>query len=326
MPSRHGKIVCGQSSLEFRCEIRGVFNRLVGALTHDIFHETMDQSVLTPRTPFMLHTFALREHFNHMTRRLLHSLDALQVGLRILSRLWDSENSDATIRNPGLYTSRLRLDTEIAGDSALHYIAAVLDDVARLLPFADPGCYKLAWFQYSNRARCDSFTAAMRLTKANGPLNSFREVFDGLEAEGSWWSVAFKYAVGSRQRIVHYTDWTAVGPESLPVDAGRTDAEGWGPIDGAPSARLYVTRPGEDSAIDFCDHLRQVLLGLCEWLDLVERRLQSVWIPGELEGRAPWLTEPAPLYGLPIAEDGLPSRKLLPTEDFYLPTCATHDA
>ena len=320
MPTRHGKIE-QNGGTNFRCEIRGVFNRLPGALIEDIFYASRDASVLTPRTSLNLHTFALREHFQHMAKRLLHSLDALQGGLHTISRLWDDDNRYETIANPGIGVARLKLDTEIAGDAVLHYIAAILDDVARVLPFADPATRDLAWFNGGAKVRCESFAAAVRLTKSNRPLSSLGDVFEGLDDDDSWWSLAFKYGAGSRQRVVHYTDWTAVGPASLSPDAFVTDSEGWGPLPLPPEARLYITRPGEDSAIDFCDRLRLVLFGLCEWLDTLEQRLRVAWIPHELEARAPWLAQSAPLFSLPIADAWWPSRALSPLDDFYLPVC-----
>ena len=147
----------------------------------------------------------------------------------------------------------------------MHYIAALLDDIARVLPFANPTTHDLTWFHIASVSRCDSFAAAVRLAKPGKPLSYLCDVFERIYDDNSWWSLAFKYGVGSRQRVVHYTDWTAVDLAPLPLDVLTHDSEGWAPLTPPPITQIYITNPGDNSAIDFGDRLRLILSGLCEW-------------------------------------------------------------
>lgn len=318
-PLRHGR--CKERSLSyFRFEVAHLFNRLPGALRHDVSHRLLDASVLTERKLHYLQTFALREHLVRMIERLLHSLDRLQLGLKTISFLWESDQY-STIGRPELNPEKLYLDTTLAGDAVLHYVAAILEDVARILPFSDPATFDLAWHESASKRRCDSFSAAISLTKPGGRLERFRFLFEELKDQDSWWALGFAFGSGSRQRIVHYTDWTSIGVAPIPPERFETDADGWGPIDSEPSgAWMYLTRPGEDSAIDFIPRLRFILTGMCKWLDEVESCLKKAWIPDDLEGKAPWLIEPAPLFLLPVVGALDPSRKLARGDDFYLPS------
>ena len=315
MPHSHGRCVAEDGAMYFRCEIRRLFSRLHGALRHDILFHCDDVTLLNDRTPFILHTYALREHFGYIVDRLLHALETMQLGLRVLTLASRDEFRYDIVFDPSINLSRLRLDVMTAGDSTLHYIGALLDDIARLIPFAHLSTREYVWFESQTQQRCDGFTAAARLAKGNSRFSYLCDLFQQLDSEDSWWSLGFRFGEGSRQRIVHYTDWTAVAPKAVPIPL--PDEDGPGPIPPPPAAALYITRPAEDSSIDFEDRLRAILFGLCEWLDALENRLVEHWPPDDLEPRAPWLSKAAPLFNLPVAG----GRNLSEEDDFYLPDC-----
>ena len=301
MPKRHGIYQTPQQPPVFRYGVVRLFESLRAFVATGKF--TGKDGPAEIKRPELPQVAQLRSHFIETTSRLLHSLDELQQAAGELRQCWEGlqyAQSLSAGRAAGMRAA-------VAAEGAIHYLNVFLDDIARLVPFlleCDLGVY--AWDSPKESKRIDSFSRAVA-KRDEPPFAPVKELFAALDKEGSWWKRGFGRGVGLRQRVVHY-------PDLLSFQGAGTA--------GSFEVQAYLISPFiKQGAVDFIGGLREVLHGMCEWLDEAEAMLVEQAQQRARAGGTEW-SPPAsvPSLLLPVAPRTL-NVALPPVDYLYLPMC-----
>jgi hypothetical protein len=295
MPRNHGLITLDNGLPAFRFGIMSVFDSL--ALPPFIFSTgkivtSQVSSFWLPSEDFQ----AFDVHVGHTLRRLLHSLDVFQRKMATIGEYF-TEGSTPDGINEQLYAA-------IAADSILHYLNILVDDLAKMIP-------PVIFDNERQRDRKDFFQLKKAIKKdINRPeYTTIRPLFLMLDDPLSWWSLGFQPDTGMRQRIVHFPDFVSIQGQQ---DKGESNV----------TSRAYVMNLLDmKSTIPFEKRLRDVLRGLCDWLDQLERPLwDRLSERARMTGKADF-ARPKEIYQVRLPVELPLKPRSLPTEDFlYLPS------
>jgi hypothetical protein len=205
------------------------------------------------RVPVTTRPLTIEFHFRRVVLRLVRSLAQLQKRIHEWDQWLAAGGLEGT--HPEL-AFEIPEEGGIAADSAFHYLNLFIDDLARVIP------YVLAYGETAMKD-VEGFTELKtRLQKEKIAASpALRELFLELDCNDSWWYQGFKYGVGIRQRLTHYTDIVyfhgsaKLGDARLSGDISLTGVGG--PIHHE----------------DFEQALRELFGKLCEWLDRLEQPL-----------------------------------------------------
>jgi hypothetical protein len=192
-------------------------------------------------------------HFRRVVYRLVRSLARLYLQVRE----WDEflEAGGLTSAHPER-VFEIPEEGGIAADSVFHYLNLFIDDLARMIPI-------VLVFDPDNASAPEGFNHLKTMLK-KGQIEApvrLRDLFAELDNPDSWWTSGFKWGVGMRQRLTHYTDmvYFAVsaksGAEKMTGDVSLIGIGGGFKVSG------------------FEEALAELLRKLCEWLEQLEHLL-----------------------------------------------------
>ena len=207
-------------------------------------------------------------HFRKILYRLFHSLDLLQKGVRSWSGFLEAGSIAGP--NPTLVFT-IPLQAGIAAYSVFHYLNMFIDDIAKAVPFA-------LFIRPSEVQEVESFSdLKAKIRDSQIPVSpQLRALFEELDRDFSWWCLGFQFKRGIRQRLVHYTDILDFSG-SAKEDHGKMVAE------------VRLVSVGEGIRVqDFEKTLRELLYGLCEWLDKLEEVLIGILDDKMAEEKIAW--------------------------------------
>ena len=194
-------------------------------------------------------------HFRQVVHRLVRSLGRLHQHAREYDRFLEAGALAGP--NPAL-AFKIPEEAGIAADSVFHYLTLFIDDLARLIPY-------VLTEEGDEPEEPDGFNGLKKqLIEGQLPASqTVRDLFAALDQKESWWSLGFKRGVGIRQRLTHYTDFVYFRGGSK---AGETKMT---------SDISLITIGGPVRVANFESALQNLLAGLCEWLDQLDRALLS---------------------------------------------------
>ena len=220
-------------------------------------------------------------------------------------REWDDFLATGGLGGPRVHlTFEIPEEAGIAADSVLHYLNLCIDDLARIVHF-------VVTDGAAPQAEPDRFSVLVGMFEQNrlpGVTDQLERLFTGLRQDTSWWAVGFRHGVGMRQRLTHYTD--------LLVFSGRTK-----PGDAVMTADVALAAIGERNVVpEFGLALRQLLAGLCEWLDALTLELLAILSQRLAAKGVTWDPFDEKCSVIELTETGEPRNG---TDYLYLPICET---
>ena len=299
MLKHHGlflKDTHGKKHSQVHFEIRALFQAICGTENF--------QPDLTPDDlqKYRESVTRLDYHFGTVLNEFIFLLDLFQYNLTLFEIELNKESYS-------FHTVDLSNKTaSVAAKSILVTLGVLLDDIAKLVHIV----YKSKILDNNSPFR-DVKKSVTNRDKAYGV--DLGILLKDLEKESSWYHINFEYGLGLRQRFVHYED-------TLTFRGSK--------INGIWKARCSVTslypEEGLVNHIDYVEHLRKTMYGLCDFLDklyeILYKKLQSRcdnWPAVDLQykyGRYVNL----PTFMTEFSEDGREgSRKYLDEDYCYLP-------
>jgi hypothetical protein len=290
MPRRHGAVVRNVDYPQCRLGIWQVFDPWVDPSLQALQGNTI---------PAITRPLTIEFHFRRVVHRLVRSLGRLYQRLRE----WDRFLQAGGLASPHPELAfEIPEEAGIAADSVFHYLNLFIDDLARITPFV------LVEAELEPKEP-NGFTALKKML-VSGELpasQALRELFAELEHQASWWSLGFKWGVGMRQRLTHYTD--------LLIFQGSTKT---GDIKMSGDVSL-TTIGGPVQVTEFESALRTILTDFCEWLDRLEQELLADLSQRLAKKGVSWnpFSGPAPAIVLPEPNEA----RLDVSHYLYLPVC-----
>jgi hypothetical protein len=233
-------------------------------------------------------------HFGRAARRFAICLAHLHTSVRDFDRFIDEGGIAGS--KPWLMFD-IPEDAGIWADAALHYLNLLVDDIARMVPFALAREGERVRPPFSFRELMKDIDAMRRLAPP-----SLRELFSQLDRSDSWWTIGFASELGMRQRLVHYGDLLSFSASTKPGDDRMT------------SDIKLISVGVEVRVPDFEGALAAMLADLCRWLDDLEGVLIEILVENLNAKGVEWDTSDEPPEGAYLAPTGA-----LGTTAFYLP-------
>ena len=291
MPRRHGALLSGVDQPQFRLGVWQVFAPWVDPHLQVLQGHTV---------PAITRPLTIESHFRHVVVRLVRSLARTHQRVRE----WDQflEAGGLGSAHPELAFD-IPEEGGIAADSVFYYLNLFIDDLARVIPFvlADDGTEAKEPERF---ATLKEMLIAEKIP-ASAPL---RELFAELDYDDSWWFSGFKWGIGIRQRLTHYTDLVLFQGSTKPGDAR---------ISGDVS---LISVGGPVHLKDFEGAMQELFSKLCEWLDRLDQIL-LVYLSERLATKGvSWnpLSAACPTIALP----GLGGVRVDVPHYLYLPVCS----
>lgn len=290
MPKRHGLYREGANLPACRLGILSIFD----ALLHTSLNTTRKEICGSPLKDLFGRSFM---RCTYLIRRLIYSLDALQQVLQKYGNYLDSlEKGDAIPKN-------YEIKAAIAVDSVFTYLNIFLDDIAKMslyILFDDVECEKYKKINSFHKLQIDS--------SKNPNLLKLRPFFAELaNLDSSWWQKGFAYKKGLRQRLIHYPDYVSLQGAKGPLE------------DKFKPQCFLIGEPG--NSIDIEVTLREILFGMCDWLDKFEDALANILTERAKRANISWVRK-SQCWGFSLYNLALEEEKELPISDFlYLPIC-----
>ena len=292
MPLRHGALVSDKNGPRCRLGIWQVFDPWVKP-------ELLFSQGYNVRHP-EARPLNIEFHFRRVAHRLVRSLGRFHQHAREYERFLEAGGIAGP--HPEMVFD-IPEEAGIAADSVFHYLTLFIDDLARIIPF-------VLTEEGAEPRKADGFSQLKnRLIKEQLPASqAVKDLFVMLDQDDSWWSLGFKWGVGMRQRLTHYTDLVYFRGGTKPGDTKMT-----GDIS-------LITIGGPVSVVNFESALQILLTGFCEWLDQLDQALLSRLSEKLANKGVPWkpFDEPIPSVKLPELDD---ARRDAP-HYLYLPVCS----
>lgn len=291
MPRRHGVLLSEADQPRWRLGIWQVF---------DPWIDPHVQALQGYTVPAITRPLTIEFHFRRVVQRLVRSLARLYHRVRE----WDQFLEEGGLASP---RPELVFDIPeeggIAADSVFHYLNLFIDDLARVIP------HVLA-YDGAEAKEPDGFATLKRmLTNEEIPASPWlRELFAELDHEDSWWFHGFKWGIGIRQRLTHYTDLVYFRGGTKPGEARMS-----GDVS-------LISVGGPIHLADFEDALQELFSGLCEWLDRLDQPLLRHLSERLAAKGVSWspLSDQCPAAALP-KQEGV---RLDAAHYLYLPVCS----
>ena len=241
----------------------------------------------------------IEHHFRQVVYRLVRSLGRLHQHTREYNRFLEA----GALAGPNpVLAFEIPEEAGIAADSVFHYLTLFIDDLARIIPY-------VLTEEGNEPVEPDGFSGLKKkILEGHLPASrTVRDLFAALDHDKSWWSLGFKRGKGMRQRLTHYTDLVYFRGSTKPGDTNMT------------SDISLITIGGPVHEVNFESALQNLLTGLCEWLDQIDRALLSRLSEKLAKKGVLWkpFDEPIPAVKLP-ALDGA---RLDASHYLYLPVC-----
>ena len=244
MPKRHCAIIKGVDRPQWRLGIWQIFDPWV---------DPHLQALQGHTSPAKTQPLTIEFHFRHVVHRLVRSLGRLHKRVQE----WNSFLETGGLAGPHPELAfEIPEEGGIAADSVFHYLNLFIDDLARIVPF-------VLTEEGSKPKEPDGFSGLKKML-VKGEFSASRtlsELFTELDCETSWWSLGFKWGLGMRQLLTHYT--------TLVYFHGSTKAG-----DTKMSGDVSLTTVGGPiCVVDFENALKKLLRDFCEWLDRLDQEL-----------------------------------------------------
>lgn len=242
-------------------------------------------------------------HFRQALRLLFYSLDVFQQKSIAFNEFL--EEGALAGPNPGAF-SDIQTEANAAAQGILSNLNIVLDDITRIIPFV---LFTQPTKQQQPAQGFLQFKKHRLPEYPNTPIVArLRALFGELDDQSSWFQSSIEYGIGMRQRLSHYTDLIVLSASAPPGENQMRQ-------------RFELVRIGTSKyTIDFPAEPRNLLHGLCAWLDKLDCLLIEQLCDRAKESEFEW-QPPEKCPGLYLPVVGTASNRDIPKVDYlYLPT------